>query len=238
MNLKTKYFPACLFLLVILLFLNGGCSEFRHRANLPHMRSMLQWQVLARDVARNIVNGKLSGSGSASCFYVQPATGAFGQAFTKMINAELIQASIPGTVDASEKLKKQLPTFSVMQAPDPRCYTVTTTAQVVRYRKNRKPRYFPGTFTALSAGVLVIRDFSTWEEQLILAGGMLTDLFIEPPVPDIEGRNSEVLITTSIEKERKYIFVRNDLYLLRDIDGIFYENSPERPIRSFSLTGE
>lgn len=156
--------------------------------------------------------------------YVESPPGAFGKAFTRMINASLLGHS--GTLRPGVDV-------IVLSRQEPECNLVKVSAQVVRYRSMRGPQFFPGTFTLLSSGIAVMRNLE-WNGSLVVAGA-LTDVFLNTGNPDIS--KSELVITTSIEKDGHYLFMRNDLYYLSAPDASLYNKPVPRSVRSYPLAG-
>ena len=215
------------FSLFVSLFLLFGCSVLpphigHGTANQKEMASIQHWQILAEDVAKEIIRSLPDQADVPVSLYVNPLPGAFGSAFVKMINAELLRLTI----------EKENPPIHILSVSQDACMKVTITAQVVRHRREDRLQPYPGTFTILASGIAVMRDLA-WNQILVIAG-VMTDLFLASQ--DVVIPNSELLITTSIEQGGQFIFLKNNLYYMQSSDSPLYSPPVHRTVKSYSLT--
>ncbi len=215
--------------LAIWTLLLAGCSDLPPQVghqvkNQEKIASIQHWQVLAQDVAEEIVSAVSGKSDETVLLYVKPLPGVFGSAFAKMINAELLRAGKSKSDQRIQVLTKQ----------QDNSLTVNISAMVVRHREGERIRPYPGTFTLLAGGIAVMRDLA-WNEILLVAGG-LTDLFRASQ--DISIPDSELLVTTSIEQNGIFLFLQNNLYYLNSSDIPLYTPPVHREAKSYSLQAE
>ncbi len=218
------------YFLILCVIMSSGCSVLpphtgHETANQREMASIQHWQVLAEDVAQEIINSLPEHADKPLSLYVEPLPGIFGSAFVKMINAELLRMG-------REKRNQQI---KILVSPQDDCMKVTISAQVIRHRRDERLQPYPGTFTILASGIAVMRDLA-WNEILVIAGAM-TDLFLASQ--DVVIPNSELLITTSIEQGGQFIFLKNNLYYMQSSDSPLYSPPVQhRAVKSYSLTTE
>ena len=207
----------------------AGCTDLPPQIghvvrNQEEMASIQHWQVLARDVAGEIVTAVSGKSSDAVQLYVKPLPGVFGTAFVKMINAELLHTG-------KSKLEQRI---QVLTKPLDNSLTVNISAMVARHREGERIRPYPGTFTLLAGGIAVMRNLA-WNEILLVAGG-LTDLFRASQ--DISIPDSELLVTTAIEQNGIFLFLQNNLYYVNSSDIPLYGPPVHREVKSYSLQAE
>lgn len=181
-----------------------GCSQIpKPSAHVLSYQKKMQaarhWQVLAADVAAQVAEEYASVATPG--VYVEPADGVFGDAFTALLNTELLNAGIPISGN---------PRSGVTLAFD---------VQLVRHRAgwpDRRDRTQPGLWTAVATGVRVARNVT---KNMIIPGGVAMDLMAGTWTTLSE---HEVLITTSLEKDGNFVMRRTDLYYVNDIDRGHY----------------
>ena len=209
---------------LVLLILVTGCSRIPGPTTHPFtqqrkMQAVEHWGVLAGDVASRL-NRELvvydyldtpvfvkqtCGDDATPC---QPnQTSTFNEAFRDLLITNLVNYGI-----------------QTRSTPDDRALTVNYKVQVVYHRGTRIRSYFPGTFTMLSAAILVLREAP--EEMIALAGGGLLDL-VNSAYTDYG--HYEVLITTSIVNAGRYVFRTSDIYYINDDDFWQYQENMAQP---------
>lgn len=209
---------------IILLVLATGCSripgptthEFHQQRK---MQAVDHWNILARDVASRL-NRELvvydyldtpvfvkatCGDDATPCQANQTST--FNEAFRDLLITNLVNYGI-----------------QTRSSVDDRSLTVNYKVQVVYHRGTRVRSFFPGTFTMLSAAVLVLREAP--EELLAIAGGGLLDL-VNSAYTDYG--HYEILITTSIVNAGRYVFRTSDIYYINDDDFWQYQEAMAQP---------
>ncbi|KAB2887537.1 MAG: hypothetical protein F9K32_19555 [Desulfobulbaceae bacterium] len=209
---------------LVLLVLAAGCSRIPGPTTHPFtqqrkMQAVEHWGVLAGDVASRL-NRELvvydyldtpvfvkqtCGDDATPC---QPnQTSTFNEAFRDLLITNLVNYGI-----------------QTRSTPDERALTVNYKVQVVYHRGTRIRSYFPGTFTMLSAAVLVLREAP--DELIALAGGGLLDL-VNSAYTDYG--HYEILITTSIVNAGRYVFRTSDIYYINDDDFWQYQENMAQP---------
>lgn len=164
------------------------------------MQAAHHWELLARDVAKGVAMeyaGLVDGG-----IYVEPGTGVFGSTFAELLKTELVQqrVGLAGTPQGAAILA-----FDV---------------QVVKYRAawpHRQNRRTPGFWTGVAT---IVRLGKNMTRNMIIPGGVALDAVEGTAVtlPD-----SEVVITTTLEKNGGYVMRRSDLYYVNDADvGQYY----------------
>ena len=181
-----------------------GCSQVpKPTAHLISYQKKMQaaqhWQVLAADVACQVAEEYASVASPG--VYVEPGKGVFGDAFTQLLNTELVNAGIPITSN---------PRNAVILSFD---------VQLVRHRADwphRRDRTQLGFWTVVGTGIRVARNVT---ENMIIPAGVALDLWSGTwtTLPE-----HEVLITTSMEKDGNFVMRRSDLYYVNDVDSGHY----------------
>lgn len=185
------------------------------------------WDVLASDVVSqteaslekvNYLDGR--------ALYVMPPREktVFNQAFGNFLTTQLVNRGLPVT-------------------PNPAgAVTVQYETQVVQHHSDR-PNYAPGTLTALTAGVLVARDIalhaSTGSQ---IAGGMALVALSDVGLGHLAGgpTKTEVIVTTSITADDRFVMRKSDIYYLEDVDAdLFMVPQPApSPVKRWRVVGK
>lgn len=207
-------------LILILLLLIPACGRIPESINHDYsqqlkMQAVEHWEVLARDVASRLNHELVIYNYLATPIYVketcgdeskpcsQNQTSPFNEAFRDLLITQLVQYGI-----------------QTRSKPAQDALAINYKVQVVYHRAKRVRSFFPGTFTALTAAILVLRDAPS--EMTTLAAGGAADL-----VNSAYSRNGhyEILITTSIVNANKYLFRTSDIYYINDEDFWHYQDS-------------
>jgi len=209
---------------IILLVFIAGCGripaptthEFHQQRK---MQAVDHWNILASDVASRL-NRELvvydyldtpvfvkqtCGDDATPCQANETST--FNEAFRDLLITNLVNYGI-----------------QTRSAVDDRSLTINYKVQVVYHRGTRLRSLFPGSFTMLSAAVLVLREAP--EELIALAGGGLLDLANSAYA---RGGHYEILITTSIVNAGRYVFRTSDIYYINDDDFWQYQENMAKP---------
>lgn len=182
------------------------------------MQASSHWEVLAADLANRINNELIvtdniyktvfvketCGDESISC---QPhETSSFNEAFRDLLITNLFGHGVP-----------------TKSRPDENTIEVRYKVQVVHHNTNRVRSLQPGLLTGLSAAVTVLRNAPT--ELILLALGTVADI---ANTSLVSNGNNEVIITTSMIKDDRYLFRASDIYYINDKDFYHYqENMPQ-----------
>lgn len=216
--------------LIVLLSMLFGCSQVPKPSTYPltfqkKMQAADHWNLLARDVAEQV---RICCSEREGCelghgrpLYVEPKPGVFGRAFRRLLIAHLVRPEAQGAIQRSGCLVAEEKTAD--------CLVLRYDVQLIKHRTNRFNRPMPGAFTALAAGLSVIRNNSpdtlkAWG----IGAGVLTDIWVgaAATLP-----HHEVLITTSIVQDNQYLFSKADLYYINDPDFWHYPTQQTPGVR-------
>lgn len=167
-------------------------------------KAVHHWDVLADDVTTQTIQAmRKSGVAEGTPLYVEmPADNStFAKAFRTLLITRMVGRGLPVT---NEKI--------------PGAIGLEYETQLVRHNSSRYA-HVPGTFTTLGAGIWVIRDMiigSTPAMPAGLAVGALADYgaghFAGGATP------TELLITSSMAVDKKYVMRKSDIYYIEDAD--------------------
>jgi hypothetical protein len=208
----------------------AGCTRIPQPASYAYseqqkMQASHHWNVLANDVANQINNQLIQSDYIDKAVFVKSTCGSdavpcergettqFNEAFRDLLITQLVHFGVPTSIE------KQVADIKVD-------YKV----QVVYHATNRST-VPPGVLTALTAAIMVVRNASIEIQSLALGAGL--------DIMDAAGpRNGhyEVIITTSMVADGKYLFRTSDLYYINDPDFWHYrDNSTGKTIQMVSF---
>jgi hypothetical protein len=207
-------------LIIILLLIFTSCSRIPQPASYAFseqqkMQAAHHWDVLASDVANQINNQLITSDYIDRAVYVkttcgndatpceQEETTQFNEAFRDLLITRLVSFGVPTSI------QKKVADIEVN-------YKV----QVI-YHAATRYTLAPGTLTALTAMISVFRDASSTIQLMALAAG----LDIANSTSPING-HYEVIITTSMVTDEKYLFRTSDIYYINDPDFWQYQSAP------------
>jgi len=179
------------------------------------MQASEHWEVLAKDLANRINNELILTDNIQTAVYVKPTCGdetspcaenetsTFNEAFRDLLITSLYNFGIPTESRPSDDSIKVL-------------YKV----QVVRHNANRFRSLQPGLLTSLSAAILVLRNAPS--ELILLASGAAIDI---ANTSFTTSGHYEVIITTSMINNQKYLFRASDIYYINDADFYQYQQN-------------
>lgn len=182
------------------------------------LKSAAHWQVVANDVASQIISALDSRDALSTPLWVSSATpkSTFSTVFASQLRSGLLQRG------ATVRDEKQ----SALE--------VSITVDEVRHVDEK--RYRPGTLTWLTAEVLVIRQYLLHPTRAVGAGaitalGAGTDAVLS--ANELSRRpNTEIVMTTAIKRGGAFVMHQTDVYYIDDIDvGLFI------PGREFKVVG-
>ena len=205
------------FLLVLFL---SSCSRIPQPASYAFteqqkMQAAHHWDVLASDVANQINNQLVISDYVDKSVFVKSTCGTdanpcergettqFNEGFRDLLITRLVNFGVPTSID------KKISDIEVN-------YKV----QVIYHASNRYT-VAPGMVTALTAAVAVFRNAPTTIQALAVAAGLD---FANAAAP-LNG-HYEVIITTSMVTDEKYLFRTSDIYYINDPDFWHYQNVP------------
>jgi len=209
-----------LFVLFCLPLLTSCSSRLPEPITYPYsqqhqMQASEHWEVLAQDLANRINNELILSDNIETAVYVKPTCGdevtpceanetsTFNEAFRDLLITSLYDFGLP---------TRSKPTSESIEL----LYKV----QVVRHNTNRVRSLQPGLLTALSAAVVVLRNAPA--ELIILATGIAADIANSSYTAN---GHYEVIITTSMIENGKYLFRASDIYYINDKDFYQYQET-------------
>jgi len=189
--------------------LTGCASQVPIAANHPistqkKAKAVHHWDVLADDVTtQTIMAMRRASVAEGTPLYVNlPADNTtFGKAFRTLLITRMVGRGLP-----------------VQSERTPGTIELQYETQLVRHNSSRYA-HVPGTFTTLAAGIWVVRDMIIGDTAVMPAGlalGALADYgaghFAGGATP------TELLITSSITMDKKYVMRKSDIYYIEDAD--------------------
>ncbi len=200
---------------VAVLCLLAGCVRIPQPKSFPYsdqqkMQAAHHWNVLANDVANRINNELIRQHYLSTPVYVR---------YSSRPDSRTSSETSPFDEAFNDLLTTQLVNFGVctLVAQEEAALVVDYKVQVVYHQSSRYQWPQPGVITALTAGILVLRDAPT--ELLALAAAAAADTLNATTV--ING-HYEIVITTSIADNNKYVMRTSDIYYINDADSWQY----------------
>ena len=202
------------------LLLNSCTSGIPEPLSFPYsqqqkMQASHHWQVLAEDLADRINNELILTDNIESAVYIKPTCGdesrpckphqasSFNEAFRDLLITNLVDYGVP----THDQFKEN-------------AIEIQYKVQTVHHITQRVRTLQPGILTAISAAIVVLRDAPA--ELLILTAGVVADLANTNLT--LNG-HYEVIITTSIIDNDKYLFRASDIYYINDKDFWQYQDT-------------
>jgi len=195
-------------------------------ASLRKAKSAEHWNVIAGDVASQTAGLRNRPELQGKPLYVSPSgdNSDFSRGFQSMLISKLVNGGM-----------------NVATRPEG-ALQVTYEAQVVRHLAGQGD-YQPGTVAALAGGILVAREIAIGSASstakavgvtAVIAGA---DLLVAHAKLH-SATNTEVIITTSLIDNNKYLMRKTDVYYVEDAEGVMFE-APFRPqLRTMGVTGQ
>ncbi len=218
-----------LFFIFLLLFLVTGCTRLPQPASYAYseqqkMQAAYHWDVLASDVANQINNQLIRSDYIDKAVFVKSTCGTdadpcepgqttqFNEGFRDLLITRLVNFGVP---TSTEK------TISAIQ--------VDYKVQVIYHATNRRT-FAPGSLSILTAAISVFRHAATELQLQALAAGLEIMNAAGP-----RAGHYEVIITTSMVTDEKYLFRTSDIYYINDPDFWHYQDySTGKTIRMVS----
>ena len=176
------------------------------------MQAGYHWEILAEDTAQEINRELILNDFINTPVYVRETCGdentpceqgettVFNESFRDLLITKLVGFGVP--------------TSSV---PSSKAITINYKAQTVYHHARRARTIKPGLLTALTAGIVVLRDAPT-ELIAILTAGAVDSVNATLAMHG----HFEVLITTSLIADSKYIYRNSNIYYINDADSWHY----------------
>ncbi|MBU1232137.1 MAG: hypothetical protein KKD01_01480 [Proteobacteria bacterium] len=219
--------PLYFFLFILL----SGCTRIPQPASYAYseqqkMQAAQHWDILASDVANQINNQLISsdyldkavfvkatcGSDAVPCD--QGETSQFNEGFRDLLITRLVHFGVPTSIE------KKLSDIEVD-------YKV----QVI-YHSTSRSSLPPGALTVLTTAVSVLRSVPGEIQAIATAVGL--DIF-NAAAPSVG--HYEVIITTSMVADEKYLFRTSDIYYINDPDFWHYQNTSQGKTIQMVSTG-
>ncbi|MFT5727827.1 MAG: hypothetical protein ACI8PB_001969 [Desulforhopalus sp.] len=179
------------------------------------MQASEHWKILAQDLANRINNELILSDNIETAVYVKPTCGdeitpceanetsTFNEAFRDLLITSLYDYGVPTRSKST-----------------PESIEVLYKVQVVRHNTKRMRTMQPGVLTTLSAAVVVLRNAPS--ELILLATGVAADIANSSYTAN---GHYEVIITTSMIENGKYLFRASDIYYINDKDFYQYQET-------------
>lgn len=178
------------------------------------MQASHHWNVLAKDLANRINNELIITDNIESTVFVKQTCGneskpcaphqtsSFNEAFRDLLITNLVDFGIP--------TRNQLKNDSI---------EIQYKVQIVHHNAQRIRAFEPGVLTAISAAIVVLRNAPA--EILVLTAGVMADL---ANANLTQNGHYEIIITTSMVSQDKYLFRASDIYYINDKDFYHYRD--------------
>ena len=176
------------------------------------VRSAGHWNILSRDAIAQVVPGlEKAGFGPKSSVRVSAPANAssFDTAFREFLVTELVQQGwqvlTPGNNAVAD-------------------LTLEYQTQIVKHNSER-PRYIPGRYTMLAAGVAVLHNTTPAAGAFVVAGGLdlISGLNSGGPTP------TELVLTTTVSGTGRYLSRRTDVYYVEQPDTALFSTLYSNP---------
>ena len=211
-----------------------GCSQLAGVPNadafpdatLRKAKSAEHWNVIAGDVSAQTAALKDRPELQGKPLYVSPSAdnSDFSRGFQTMLISKLVNSGL-----------------QVVTKPEG-AVEVKYEAQVVRHLAGQGD-YQPGTVAALAGGILVARQIAVSGASstgkavgatALIAGADLLTAYAKLH----SATNTEVIITTSLIDNNRFLMRKTDVYYVEDAEGVMFE-APFRPLtKTMSVTGK
>ena len=179
------------------------------------------WDVLADDIAQQ-TQAAAFGPNSAlhdKPLYIQPqGNSSFDTAFRNFLITRMVARGLPVTSNAAEGV------------------TVGYETQLLRHDSSRYT-HLPGTLTALAAGIWVIRDMVGTAASSVLPATLGLTGLADYALGQYAGEatHTELIVTTSILKDSRYLLRKTDIYYIEDADTDLFTGVVERPVKQMGV---
>ena len=172
------------------------------------VRSAGHWELIAQDVVSQTVGMmRMNGVDPGSRLYVSTPVGAshFDKAFRELLISEFVSRG-----------------HQVMMGPEG-AVEVSYSTNTVKHKSDR-PHFIPGQYTMLAAGLAAAYGISTLHADVAIAAGVAAmggadyanSVWTGGPT------QTELLLTTSLTYDNRYVARKTDVYYVEDPDAYLF----------------
>ncbi len=217
------FFPLCLLSMILSGCLRSPLPTGYAYSTQQKMQAANHWEVLANDVANQINKELIDREYLTTPVYVRHSCGrpdacgkgetyAFDEGFNDLLVTELVTFGVPTRAAIEEDT-----------------LVVDYKVQVLNHRAVRYPNPPPGVMTALAMGITVFRNAPIEIIAMLTAGA------VDATLANVTSSGHyEVIITTSIVDENRYIMRSSNIYYINDVD--FWQYQQAAPAAELELT--
>ncbi len=217
--------------ILFFILLASGCARIPQPAGYEFstqhkMQAAHHWDILAADVAQRINDELIRQEYLETPVYVHNSCDPPG--------GESSCAATPFARGFGDLLTTHLVDFGVptLTEPGDNALTVDSTVQVIFHRSGRIKRIWPGGLTTLTSGIIALYN-APWKVQA-LAASVIADA--AGGTATVNG-HYEIIISTSIVDDHRYVMRKSDIYYINDQDYRHYLQTIPLPVADIRLTG-
>lgn len=189
-------------------------------------KSAEHWNIIAGDVATQTAGLKNSAELQGKPLYVSTRgdDSDFSRGFQSMLISKLVNSGLAVTTKPEGAVE------------------VKYEAQVVRHRAGQG-NYQPGTIAALAGGIVVARELAlsgaSPTGMAIGAATLITGAdFLVANAKLYSATNTEVIITTSLINNNRFLMRKTDVYYVEDAEGAMFEAPFRAQTKTMGVTGQ
>lgn len=178
------------------------------------------WQTMADDIATQ--TKAVLGDTRNTRVYVARSDKrtSFNSAFHEFLITRLLAQGVPVAVDPRGAL------------------ILDYSTQLVHHRSERR-MYTPGTLTLLTGGLLVARDIANHGISPLGFAALGIGADVAASLLDsAEASNLELIVTTSVTADGRYIVRKSDIYYLDQADAGLFIEPRSIPMREYRVVGD
>ena len=212
----------------------AGCSQLAGMPNaepfpdasLRKAKSAEHWNVIAGDVAMQTAGLRAQPEIQGKPLYVSPSgdNSDFSRGFHSMLISKLVNSGL-----------------NVATRPEG-AVEVKYEAQVVRHLAGQG-NYQPGTVAALAGGILVAREIAVGGAsatgKAVGAAALIAGADLLAANAKLRSAtNTEVIITTSLIDNNRFLMRKSDVYYVEDAEGVMFEAPFRVQTKAMGVTGK
>lgn len=201
-------------------------AESFPEATLRKAKSAEHWNVIAADVSAQTAGLKDWPDIQKKPLYVTPLAdnSDFSRAFHSLLISKLVNSGMTVSVRPEGAIEVKYET------------------QVVRHAAGHVG-YAPGTLTALSGGVLVARQISnsgasSGAKAAVAVAAIAGAEILAGNAIALSPTNTEVIITTSLVDNNRFLMRKSDVYYVEDAEGSMFEGRSRPQTKVMGVVGQ